>query len=71
MKNSISQLTQKIIKDKKGLLTFLQKCDNSEYREFVNHQKNEFADWLSNSLRDKKIAKKLKKVKVYEENFIY
>ena len=52
----------KIIKDKKGLLTFLQKCDNSEYREFVNHQKNEFADWLSNSLGDKKIAKKLKKV---------
>ena len=52
----------KFLRNKKDLLKFLETCENSEFREFVDHENNKFRVWLNDVLNERKLAKKLTNV---------
>ncbi len=52
----------RVLKDKRDLLKFLENCSNEEFREFVDHERNKFSIWIKDSLNDKRLARKIRKV---------
>jgi ABC-type multidrug transport system permease subunit len=52
----------RVLKSKQELLKFLESCDRDEFKEFVDHDMNKFVEWLKNTLKEKKLAKKLKNI---------
>ncbi len=61
--NDVLRLSNgKFIRNKRDLLNFLETCENSEFREFVTHENNRLRVWLKDVLKEKNLARKLKKV---------
>jgi ABC-type multidrug transport system permease subunit len=52
-----------MVKNVYGLLPTLQQMSEQEFKDFVSKRHNEFALWIKDVFKDKKLAKKIKKAK--------
>jgi ABC-type multidrug transport system permease subunit len=50
------------LRTKRDLLSFLETCESAEFREFVDYKNNRLNIWLKDVLREKKLARKLRKI---------
>jgi hypothetical protein len=56
-----------LLKNKNDLLHALKDMQEDEYIQFVHNHHNEFALWIKDSFKDKKLARKIKKAKIKDK----
>ena len=58
------------ITSQKELITHLKKMDEETFKNHVNQEKNDFANWIEHVFHNKKIAKEMRKIKEKKELII-
>lgn len=56
-----------VLKTQNDMLDFLKNVDNQIFENYVNCDKNDFANWTRDVLKKKQLAKKLEKTKNKDE----
>lgn len=56
-----------VLRNKDDLLRFLRSVDEQTFHHHANSEKNDFANWTVDILKNKKIGKKLKRLHTPEE----
>ncbi|MFH1521588.1 MAG: hypothetical protein ABIF18_01385 [archaeon] len=56
-----------VLKTQNDMLDFLKNVDNQTFENYVNCDKNDFANWTRDILKKKQLAKKLEKTKNKDE----